>query len=213
MDIKTQEVLRYLGYRRHEADQTVKALVDHVKIEVVTSVQPKSIYKEYPLEYRSEQEITVGGVTFRSEKLRRHLRNADRILLFAATLGSQSDILVRRYQGVDSARAAVMQASLSAATESFCDEVCENIAAEERLKGYFLRPRFSPGYGDMPLESQRDFFRLLDCSRRIGLTLTDSCLMLPTKSVTAFIGLTKDEECNFNACAACGNAGCEFKRG
>lgn len=212
MNIETKEVLRYLGYKQSEPDEKTLQLINHIKIEIITSIQPKSIYRECRLKYISDNEITVDGVPFKSKKLRQHLRNSDRILLFAATLGMQSDILVRRYQGVDTARAAVMQAALAAATESFCDEVCENIANEEKPNGYFLRPRFSPGYGDLPLESQREFFKVLDCTKRIGLTLSDSCLMIPTKSVTALIGLTKDSDCSFNACKECENKDCEFKR-
>lgn len=212
MNIDTKEVLRYLGYCGRGADDKTLQLIDSVKIEILMSVQPKSIYREFGLKYISDNVISVGGVQFKSSKLRSHLRNSDRILLFAATLGLESDTLVRRYQNIDSARAAVMQAALAAAVESFCDDVCGDIAREEQLKGYYLRPRFSPGYGDMALESQREFFSLLDCTKRIGLTLSDSCLMIPTKSVSAFIGLTKDEECNFNSCVDCENGNCEFRR-
>ena len=58
-----------------------------------------------------------------------------------------------------------------------------------RKEGLALRPRFSPGYGDLPLEFQRDFFRILRPQRRIGVTLTDACLMVPSKSVTALVGI------------------------
>ena len=57
-----------------------------------------------------------------------------------------------------------------------------------RDSGLAVRPRFSPGYGDLPLALQREVFAALDCPRRIGLTLSDSLLMSPTKSVTALIG-------------------------
>ena len=54
-----------------------------------------------------------------------------------------------------------------------------------------IRPRFSPGYGDLPIEIQKDIFRALDCPRRIGLTLNENLLMSPTKSVSAIIGIVK----------------------
>lgn len=212
MNIETKEVLRYLGYRSKEPEEQTLKLINSVKLEILMSVQPKSIYREFKLKYISDSVISVGNMRFSSKKLRLHLRNSDRILLFAATLGLESDVLVRRYQNVDTARAAVMQAALAAAAESFCDDVCSDISREEKENGYYLRPRFSPGYGDMALESQRDFFTLLDCAKRIGLTLSDSCLMIPTKSVSAFIGLTKDKECNFNLCSGCDNINCGFRR-
>ena len=49
--------------------------------------------------------------------------------------------------------------------------------------------RFSPGYGDMPIEIQVDILQLLDASRRLGMVLTESNLMIPTKSITALIGM------------------------
>lgn len=212
MNIETKEVLRYLGFRGHKPDEVTLKLINSAKIEIISSVQPKSIYREFNLKYISDSIISVDGVKFNSKKLRSHLKNSDRILLFAATLGLESDVMVRRYQNVDTARAAVMQAALAAAVESFCDDVCSDISREEAKKGYYLRPRFSPGYGDMALESQREFFSLLDCTKRIGLTLSDSCIMIPTKSVSAFIGLTKDKDCNFNSCGDCDNIDCEFRR-
>ena len=168
MDINTKEVLRYLGYKGREADEKTLDLINHVKIEIITSIQPRSLYRECKLEYLSDSAVKLDGIEFHSEKLVKHLRNSDRILLFAATLGMQSDILVRRYAGVDTARAAVMQAATAAAVESFCDDVCENIAKEEEKRGYYLRPRFSPGYADLSLESQKEFFKLLDCTKQIG---------------------------------------------
>ncbi|MBR3258643.1 MAG: vitamin B12 dependent methionine synthase, partial [Eggerthellaceae bacterium] len=50
-----------------------------------------------------------------------------------------------------------------------------------------------PGYGDLPLEVQPDLLGLLDASRRLGITLSDSLLMSPTKSVTAIVGLRPAE--------------------
>ena len=70
--------------------------------------------------------------------------------------------------------------------ESLCDTFCNDMNNE---LGVRLKPRFSAGYGDLPLEVQKDIFRVLDCPRKIGLTLNDSLLMSPTKSVTAIVGI------------------------
>ena len=57
------------------------------------------------------------------------------------------------------------------------------------IPGKTLAARFSPGYGDLPLEFQREIFRALDVPRRIGVSLGSSCLMSPSKSVTAIVGI------------------------
>ena len=81
-----------------------------------------------------------------------------------------------------------------------------------QAEGKFLKPRFSPGYGDLPLEMQRDIFRVLDCSRKIGLTLNESLLMSPSKSVTAIVGIGGEEyQKEKNKCGACPNLDCAFR--
>ena len=74
-----------------------------------------------------------------------------------------------------------------------------------------LRPRFSPGYGDLPLELQKDVFRVLDCPRKIGLSLNESLLMSPSKSVTAIIGIGKGDVEAENKCSACEKTDCAYR--
>ncbi len=213
MEISEKEVLRYLGFRQHTPDENTLRFICAVESALQTEIRPKSIYGEFPLAFLSNREVKIGDKVFESEKLRRHLNGCERILVFAATLGAGADSLLRRYAATDSAKTAVAQAVLAAATESYCDEVCAEIAAKENKNGWYLRPRFSPGYGDMALTAQRDLFSLLEITKRIGIVLTESCLMLPTKSVTAFIGLTREAElCDKRGCALCDNTDCAYRK-
>ena len=69
-------------------------------------------------------------------------------------------------------------------------------------------------YGDLPLEMQKDIFNVLDCSKRIGLTLNESLLMSPSKSVTAIIGISKDK-CGRKheaECKICNKKDCLYRR-
>ncbi len=211
MRIDTKEVLRYAGYRGANPDEKTLELIERLKEETLLICEPKSIFKEVGFE-KTENGITVENVFFKSRKLVSHLKNSDRLLLFAATLGTQSDMILRKYSASDRAKAVLAQAVLAAGCESYCDEICAEISASEEKNGYYLRPRFSSGYADLDLESQREFFSLLDVTKRIGVYLTDNCLMVPTKSVSAFIGLTKDKQCSVNSCLNCNNTECEFRR-
>ena len=123
----------------------------------------------------------------------------------------QADALVRRYAVRGAAASAVADAVCSALIEDYCDEMQAQLAAAEAEGGLYLRPRFSPGYGDFALESQREIFSRLACEKRIGLTLTDTLMMVPFKSVTAVIGVTGTPECAYNKCAACTNTACAFR--
>ena len=99
--------------------------------------------------------------------------------------------------------------------EALCD------AFEEKVKSGLnenqsLRPRFSPGYGDLPLMVQPAFLAALDATRRIGLSVTKNNLLVPTKSITAVIGLFDQllpDAGARDACAACQlRADCQFRK-
>ena len=81
-----------------------------------------------------------------------------------------------------------MQACLASKIEEVCDHLEEILTAD----GMKLRQRYSPGYFDLDIEENRKIFEMLELTKRIGLTLTDTCQMVPTKSVTAIIGIEND---------------------
>ena len=86
-----------------------------------------------------------------------------------------------------------MHACLQALGAERAESLCDAFNNEIREK-YITAPRYSPGYGDVGLENQRVFFRLLDCPKNIGVTLGDNLMMKPTKSVTAFIGIKGEKK-------------------
>ena len=124
-----------------------------------------------------------------SEDLRKNLKDCDSCIMFAATVGAGIDRLIRRYEKTDRSLGLCLQGLGAERVESLCNtfnlEVKE-IAAKEGFKSH---ARFSPGFGDLPITVQRDFLKTLDAERRMGITLSESYLMAPSKSVTAIIGL------------------------
>ena len=107
----------------------------------------------------------------------------------------------------------MLQACAAALLEEYCDSEQEKIARELEPEGLYLRPRFSPGYGDLDIHYQKPLMRMLDCAKKIGLTMTDSYMMTPTKSVTAVIGASPlKERCPMAGCEACGRKDCEYRR-
>ncbi len=111
-----------------------------------------------------------------------------------------------------------MQAIGAERIESLCDMFCGELAETYAKDGMSLRPRFSPGYGDLPLEAQKSVFKALDCHRKIGLALNDSLLMSPSKSVTAIVGLCTAEESQKEClpdernCLTCDKLDCLFRK-
>ena len=153
---------------------------------VRSAVRCRAVWQRYPLEWGGD-ELDLGFAKTASRHLRRHLEGCAEILLFACTAGSEIDRRINREKLVSPVRGLLMSAIGSQQVEGACDRLCNLLAAEHPEKQ--LVTRYSPGYGDLPLEIQKDVFRALDCERSIGVTLTESLLMQPSKSVTAVIGM------------------------
>jgi|GEM_PF-188363 len=168
--------------------------------------------------------MTVAQVLFNSQKLAAHLKGCREIYLFGATLGTKVDIALRRLMLLSAAEGAAGQAVAAALIETYCDDCCREM--EEKLPAECgFTSRFSPGYGDWKLEEQKTLFRLLNCAKLIGLTLTEGGMMAPIKSVTAVLGVREgqkrtyapalDQEvqgCPVNKCSQCTKYDCEFRR-
>jgi hypothetical protein len=147
-----------------------------------------------------------------SADLEKHLAGCGSVFLFAATLGTQADTLLRRWSASDMSLAVVGQACAAALLEHYCDECMAKLSAT-LPKGQYLRPRYSPGYGDFSLDFQRPLLDLLDAGRRIGLSLTKGGMLVPAKSVTAVIGITEDKStCHIHKCADCSKNDCPFRK-
>lgn len=108
-------------------------------------------------------------------------------VVFTATVGAGIDRLVRRYSQTDTARALMLQAIGAERIEALCDAFCADMEKEYAKRGIRLKKRVSPGYKGYPLELQVDIFKMLDCARTVGVSLTDSLLMVPSKSVSAVL--------------------------
>lgn len=182
------ETARYMGYKYgEEPSKEICELIEISYKELCKVITPKYIYKEYDFT-RTEDGIVIDGIEFKSQKLLNHLRNSASIILFGATIGVGADTLVRKYSVTDIAMTSVAHCVGASLVENLCDMACEELKNE--IKGEH-RPRFSPGYGDLDISSQKDFFKLLPMTTQLGVTLSENYMMTPTKTVTAFIGVIK----------------------
>ena len=205
-----KEVARYLGYRRAappEAD--VAALMEKAAAEMQAVMKAQAVFEIFDLSVvechdsgvsktpyepssavvsTSSTTVSFADVTLHSRDLGRNLEGCSQVALLAATIGPQVDALIRRHSSLDPVYASILQATGAMYIEELVDLVNSEIKKIAAAQGLKTKPRYSPGYGDVPLQVQKDFFRLLPCTR-IGLTLMDTLIMAPEKSVTAFVGL------------------------
>lgn len=215
--VNFREIYRYLGYGTKIPDDSVQKLIAEVLDTLLCVIKPKNIYKVFNSKISGNQVIleeSCRTLIFESQNLADNLAQCSSVILLAATLGIEADKLLQRYEILHMTKAAIAQACGAACIEAYCNILQEQILKElskENTKLY-LRPRFSPGYGDLPLQYQRVIFQELECTKRIGLTLTDSLLMYPTKSVSALIGLTANpQSCHIGKCNQCSNTACAFR--
>ena len=183
------ETARYMGYKHGaEPSEAICELIEEAYEELCKVITPKYIYKEYDFT-RTEDGIIIDGIEFKSKKLLNHLRNSTSVILFGATIGVGADTLVRKYSVTDVAMTSVVHCVGASLVENLCDIACDEL--KFTIRGEH-RPRFSPGYGELHISSQADFFKLLPMTTQLGVTLSENYMMTPTKTVTAFIGVIKE---------------------
>lgn len=192
LTVKKSEIYRYLGYTKNaEVVDNVDALVAEVLQNVMTGSTPKVCYKRFDLAF--DNGIDFGFMNIASRDLAVNLSGCHEAIIFAATIGLYTDRQIQKETILSPAKACVYQAVGAAVIEAVCDDFNEWFRVSESVRGNELKPRYSPGYGDVSLEVQRDIFRELNCAKMAGITLSDSLHMIPEKSVTAIIGIKKSD--------------------
>ena len=182
--IDVHEVTRYLRLDGHEPDAALAARITVMREDSLRVIRPARVWRriDWP---------KTNGAFGASLKLARHLAGCHAAYLVCGTLGTGFDALLRRVSVMSGADALVLQAVGTAAIEEWMDCV-ENEIRAELAPGETLVRRYSPGYGDFPLAAQRELLGLLDAPRTVGVSLTDTLLMAPSKSVSAVIGVKRE---------------------
>ena len=195
-EIDTKEALRYAGVRGESRDS--EALLSEVIDECAGVFSYKLVYARLAPRVAAE---LLGISLNREESTSEHpyselyfgrVGDADEVILLAATVGLSVDRMIKRYEVTSPARAVLLDALGSERVEALLDAFAKDINSELASHGYRALSRFSPGYGDLPLSIQSGILTALDATRQIGITLNESLLMSPSKSVTAIMGVVKD---------------------
>ncbi len=176
--VNRREVFRYA--RARDPSDVENALLDACLHELLPNLTCRVVWAEYPV-FMNGRGLDLGFARTESADLAKNLRDCGKIILFAATVGIAPDRLSLKYSRISPVRALFLESIGNERIEALCDAFCSGFAD--------TRPRFSPGYGDLPLDLQKDIIAALDCPRKIGLTLNESLLMTPSKSVTAVMGI------------------------
>ena len=181
--VSNKEILRYAGCK--DDNNEVSTLLCECISEAEKCLSYRVCYCK--LVVKIDRNICDFGVfKVESSDLAKNLSGCIEVIVFCATVGTMFDRLIAKYERIMPSKAVLFQAIGSERVEAVCDSFCDQISRET---GRRTKPRFSAGYGDLPLELQSKIFALLSCEKNIGVTLNDSFFMSPSKSVTAFVGL------------------------
>lgn len=202
--VKRAEVLRYLGYSGQAVDDSLFERVDELVARCQAVSNPGFVYRIFPVEER-EDAICLAGTTLEltGAGIRAHLHGARECAVMAATAGMANERELRRLSLLNGLDGMLFDAAGSALAEAVADACNARIVADARERGLYAKWRFSPGYGDLPLTLQPAIVQVLAADKRLGVTATDTYLLIPAKSVTAFVGLFDTPQDEKRTCANC----------
>ena len=195
------EVLRYLGYRGQAMTPELDARVDGVIAHCLEVGRPRGSVRVFEVagwatmaDGLPELRLAGTSLTLQGHSMEEHMAGAVAVGVLAVTAGMGVERELRRLAVADPVAQAIFDAAGTTLVERAADAAEAQLVALARERGLYTNFRFSPGYGDLPLSCQPVLLSTLDAQRRLGITLTDTLLMTPTKSVTAVVGMFRDRQ-------------------
>jgi len=186
--VNIKEALRYAG-ARGACPEDVSGLSE-IALRVEEAAFPRAVFAEFPLTSLPSG-VRIGDIDIESMALRRHLSGCERCTLLFATVGIEVDRLTLKYGARRTLFALLCDAVGSERAEALADAVTRDIKELAGGRGYKITRRFSPGYLDLPLNALGAFAELLSIKTRLGISISESYLMSPKKSISAIIGYYK----------------------
>lgn len=186
--IDKREILRYAGVLHQ--DSRTQQLLEECLGQIEQKLRYDVCFCEFDIAVDGDT-LDLGFIKTNSLTVKKHLENCQSVIVFGATIGIEIDRYISRYSVFAPSKALMFQAIGAERIESLCDAFCDYISSEKNRLGFRTLTRFSPGYGDFPIQAQTEIFNVLDCHRKIGLSLNSSMIMSPSKSVTALAGISK----------------------
>ena len=214
MYIDKKEALRYMGYRGQSINDNMEALLNDCIAEVMDISEKNFVYEVFDIE-RVEEGLSLKETTLvlRGEDIQKHLAKSEKCAVMAVTLGLEADKRIAFYSRTDLTKGLIFDACAAAAVEALCDTAQEEIKAKAKTMGLEITPRYSPGYGDFPIDIQKEIAKVLNTYKMIGLAVNEYSIMIPRKSVTAVIGI-QSEGCGTKTykCSDCEDKYCLYRK-
>lgn len=211
--VNVDEALRYMGYKNNIDIDNITPLLNECEKNLLSEANFRYCYKVFDIE-KAENSINIKntGLVLEGKSIYNHLEDCNKAILMACTLSDKVDKLINRLNITDMTSSLITDSMASALIEQLCNEVENNIRKDLDIKN--MTWRFSPGYGDLPIDVQRNFIKTINADKQIGLTVTGSNILIPRKSVTAVIGISDTPlPQKKRGCAICNmNKTCQYRK-
>lgn len=182
--------LRYLGIRGAEPDEGTSERLSRAE-ELCAEGGARGLFRVFAIGERDAEGVHLEGsaLVLPGEHIARHLEGASFAALLVATLGLDNERLIRRETALSATDGMLVDAASSSMAEEAARALHEHVRAWAAERGLRAGTRFSPGYGDLPLEVQPAFLEAVGAGKILGVGTTPANLLVPSKSVTAVAGL------------------------
>lgn len=216
LSINKSEVLRYLGYDGQCIDENLNQKINQCIDETKENIDLKYVYEVYDIKNNIKShlvEFKNSNLKIQSKDVSKLLRDCDKCILMSVTLGFNIEKKIRTYSYKNLTKGIIIDSCATTSIEEACDIIQDNILQDVSKENKTLTMRYSPGYGDLDIRVNKDILNILNAQRKIGITVTDTGIMIPRKSVVALIGISNKKEESKKTCENCSNrANCEFRR-
>ena len=217
ISIDREEVLRYLEYKGQDIDNNLVEIIEECRNIAKDRINPRYTFRVYSIKqkYKGIIELEGTNLILESNDLYEILKDCNECILMTATLGINIEKDIKKYSCTELTKGIIIDSCATTAIEEVCDRVQNEIENNILKNGQYLTFRYSPGYGDLSIEKNTEILNILNGQKEIGLTITNSGIMIPRKSVIAIIGITdKKVEQDKTSCSTCKNKSkCKFKKG
>lgn len=183
--IDKNEVLRYLGQKDFgKLSENIDEMLQKAITQTLDIINPRAVHALFSINELKKTDLIEG------KDIETHLKGCTHAILLALTLGAEIEQKIRASQATDALFPVMLDACATVCAEAACDKYSEHLCSLYSKDKLFLTGRFSPGYGDFPIEKQHILLQLVDTQRKIGLCVTQSSILTPRKSITAIIGVS-----------------------
>lgn len=207
--IDEKETRRYAGLMK--AADFPQHLIQDACDEARMLVQPKGIWQLYDYNQEASRIEAPFPYLLTGAKIIAYLKEAKKTAVLAVTIGEAlENSISEHFAKGNYTYALLLDAAGTTAVEMAADQLSKAVEQQANKMGFTTLARFSPGYGDWEITEQPQVLKLA-AGQTVGIEVTDSCMLLPRKSVTAVIGFIpfrKSASCKEVRCTGCTQQNC-----